>query len=319
MAETPSLPPVQLVLMASGQGSQKPGMGADLMNVAEVRRTFDLASDVLGRDIAALCAADSPEGAEQLSDTRNAQAAIVTLSLAIGRALEARGVRPDALLGFSLGQVSALALGGMVSDEDALRIVAERSRIMGQVADANPGAMTALLKGTPTEVEEACAACAQGEVLVAANYNSPAQTVASGTPAAIERLEKAWKEQGGRASRLATSGAFHSPLMADACEPFASFLETITFAEPAVTIIGNADAAPLTAANVREQMVRHLVSPVRFTDSVDALRAAGASMFAEVGYGGVLSGLVKRCAPDAERACIQDRDTLEAFAEMWAD
>lgn len=313
MSADSALPAIDLVLMASGQGSQRPGMGADLMGVPEVRAVFDLASRVLGCDVAALCAADADPAA--LNDTRNAQAAIATLSIGIGRALEARGVRPDALVGFSLGQVSALALGGMVSDEDALRIVAERSRIMGEVADANPGAMTALLKGTAAEAEEACAACAQGEVLVAANYNSPAQTVVAGTPVAIERVEQAWKARGGRASRLATSGAFHSPLMQPACEPFAAFLDTIGFDEPNIPIIGNADARPLQAATIRDQMVAHLVSPVRFTDSIALLAGAGATTFAEVGFGGVLSGLVKRCAPDAERACIQDAASLEAFVE----
>lgn len=301
------------VLMASGQGSQRPGMGADLLDVPEVAATFALASDVLGRDVAALCA--SGEG---LDDTRNAQAAIATLSIAIGRALEARGVRPDALLGFSLGQVSALALGGMVSDADALRIVRERSRIMGEVADANPGAMSALLKGDPADVEAVCAECARGEVLVAANYNSPAQTVVAGTPAAVERAEAAWKERGGRASRLATSGAFHSPLMADACEPFAAFLEGVSFDEPAVPIVGNADAQPLGAADVRRKLVEHLVSPVRFTDSVAALTAAGAASFVEVGFGGVLSGLVRRCAPEAERFCVQDREGLEGLVAALA-
>ncbi len=304
---------VDTVLMASGQGSQKPGMGADLLDVPEVAATFALASGVLGRDVAALCT-----GGEGLDDTRNAQAAIATLSIAIGRALEARGVRPDALLGFSLGQVSALALGGMVSDADALRIVRERSRIMGEVADANPGVMSAFLKGSPADVEAVCAECAQGDVLVAANYNSPAQTVVAGTPAAVERAEAAWKERGGRASRLATSGAFHSPLMADACEPFAAFLEGVGFSEPAVPIIGNADAAPLSAANVRQKLVEHLVSPVRFTESVELLTAAGATTFAEVGFGGVLSGLVKRCAPDAARPCIQDKASLEEFAASRA-
>ena len=299
------------VFMASGQGSQKPGMGADLMDVPEVAATFELASDVLGRDVAALCAAGDADSAAALADTRNAQAAIATLSIAIGRALMARGLRPDALLGFSLGQVSALALGGMVSDEDAFRIVEARSRIMGEVADANPGAMSALLKGSPEEVEAVCAECGQGEVLAAANYNSPAQTVVAGTLPAIERAEAAWKARGGRASRLATSGAFHSPLMADACEPFAAFLEGVAFDEAAIPIVGNADAQPLSAANVRQKMVEHLVSPVRFTDSVAALTAAGATSFVEVGFGGVLAGLVKRCAPEAERACVQDRASLE--------
>ena len=209
-----------LAFLCSGQGSQKPGMGQDLLDIPEVAATFECASDVFGRDIAALCRAETPEEAETLNDTRNAQAAIATLSIGIGHALMARDVVPGSLVGFSLGQVSALALSGMLTDQQAFELIAERSRIRGEVADANPGCMTALLKGPPEEVEAACAEQAQGDVLAPANYNSPAQVVVAGTVAAIERVEAAWKDAGKRASRLATSGAFHSPLMHDAREPF---------------------------------------------------------------------------------------------------
>ena len=147
--ETPLAPlgPAGLVFMASGQGSQKPGMGADLLDIPEVANVFACASDVLGRDVAALVRDASPE---ELNDTRNAQIAIAALSVGMGRALEARGIVPDALLGFSLGQVSAMVLGGMLAEEDAFALIAERSRLMGEAADANPGVMSALLKITST-------------------------------------------------------------------------------------------------------------------------------------------------------------------------
>ena len=150
--ETPLAPlgPAGLVFMASGQGSQKPGMGADLLDIPEVANVFACASDVLGRDVAALVRDASPE---ELNDTRNAQIAIAALSVGMGRALEARGIVPDALLGFSLGQVSAMVLGGMLAEEDAFALIAERSRLMGEAADANPGVMSALLKITLPEAE----------------------------------------------------------------------------------------------------------------------------------------------------------------------
>ena len=138
------------VLMLSGQGSQKPGMGADLMDLPEVRETFACASDVFGFDVADLALNAEPE---KLNDTRNAQIAIAALSVGMGRALEARGIVPDALLGFSLGQVSAMVLGGMLAEEDAFALIAERSRLMGEAADANPGVMSALLKITLPEAE----------------------------------------------------------------------------------------------------------------------------------------------------------------------
>lgn len=308
----------QLAFLCSGQGSQKPGMGADLLDIPEVAATFDRASEVFGHDIAKLCRAESDEEAAALNDTRNAQAAIATLSIGIGRALMAHGVIPASLVGFSLGQVSALALSGMLTDDQAFALIAERSRIMGEVADANPGCMTALLKGTPEEVEAACAEAAQGDVLAPANYNSPAQVVVAGTVEAIERVEAAWKEAGKRASRLATSGAFHSPLMKAAREPFRNYLETVKFQEPAITVICNTDASPLDASTVRERLVDHLTNPVRFQQSIELLEGRGVNAYVEVGFGGVLANLVKRCAPSAARLCVQDHASFDECVSAYA-
>lgn len=306
------LGPHGLVFMASGQGSQKPGMGADMLDVPEVATTFECASDVLGRDVAALVRDASPE---ELNDTRNAQIAISALSIGMGWALMARGVVPDALLGFSLGQISAMVLGDMLAEEAAFALIAERSRLMGEAADANPGVMSALLKMTLPEAEELCAACAEGEVLVPANLNGGGQIVMAGTPAAVSRAEEAWAASKGRFSRLATSGGFHSPLMAPAAEPFAAYLAGVDFRESAVPVIGNVQAAPLTADGARAELVAHLTSPVQFEASVAKLQAAGAQMFAEVGFGGVLANLVKRIDRAAPRAAIQDRASFDAFIE----
>lgn len=316
--ETPLAPlgGAGLVFMASGQGSQKPGMGADLLDVPEVAATFACASDVLGRDVAALV---READAEELNDTRNAQMAISALSIGIGRALAARGVVPDALLGFSLGQVSAMALAGMLTDEAAFALIAERSRLMGEAADANPGVMSAFLKITLPEAEELAAACAEGDVLVPANLNGGGQIVMAGTPAAIARAEEAWAARKGRFSRLATSGAFHSPLMAPAAEAFGAYLAGVDFAEPAVLVIGNVHAAPLTAAGARDELVAHLTSPVQFEASVQKLQAAGAAMFAEVGFGGVLANLIKRIDRSASRACVQDAASFDQFVEEWKE
>lgn len=306
------LGPHGLVFMASGQGSQKPGMGADMLDVPEVATTFECASDVLGRDVAALVRDASPE---ELNDTRNAQIAISALSIGMGWALMARGVVPDALLGFSLGQISAMVLGDMLAEEAAFALIAERSRLMGEAADANPGVMSALLKMTLPEAEELCAACAEGEVLVPANLNGGGQIVIAGTPTAVARAEEAWAARKGRFSRLATSGGFHSPLMASAAEPFAAYLAGVDFRESAVPVIGNVQAAPLTADGARAELVAHLTSPVQFEASVAKLQAAGAQMFAEVGFGGVLANLVKRIDRAAPRAAVQDRASFDAFIE----
>ena len=158
-----------------------------------------------------------------------------------------------------------------------------------------------------------CEECAQGQVLVPANFNCPGQIVIAGEPAAVARAEEAWAQAGKRSSRLATSGAFHSPLMAEAAEALAAYLEGVEFSEPRVPLICNVEAAPLDVADARERLVRHLTSPVRFDQSVAALRAAGADTFVEVGFGGVLANLVKRIDKTASRACVQDRASFEAY------
>ena len=303
------------VFLFSGQGSQKPGMGADLMDVPEVRAMFACASEVLGFDVADLVLnADAAE----LNDTRNAQPALCVLSVAVARALMARGVQPAAVLGFSLGQVSALAVSGMLTDEATFALVKVRSQLMAEAAAAHPGAMSALLKADEDGVQALCEQCAEGDVLVPANFNCPGQIVIAGTPAAVERAEAAWAEAGKRSSRLATSGAFHSPLMASAAEGMAAYLESVEFSEARVPLVCNVTARPLSAADARENLVRHLTSPVRFDASVAALAAAGADTFVEVGFGGVLANLVKRIDKTATRACVQDRASFDALLAAQA-
>ena len=156
------------VFMFSGQGAQKPGMGESLFRVPEVKAVLDCASDVLGYDVAALM---TSAPAEKLNDTRYAQPATCALSVGIASALQARGVQPQAVLGFSLGQVSALAVSGMLTYEETFSFVAERARLMAQAAAERPGVMSALLKADGESVEQLCEECAQGQVLVPANFN----------------------------------------------------------------------------------------------------------------------------------------------------
>lgn len=307
------LEPGRPVLMLSGQGAQRAGMGADVRAVPEVAAALACASEVVGRDLAA-----ASDDAAALADTAVAQPALCALSVGLARALEARGVLPSAVLGFSLGQVGALAVTGMISDEEAFALVKARSSFMSEAARERPGAMSALLRAEPGAVEELCAACARDEVLVSANFNAPGQIVISGDAAAVARAEEAWAAAGGRSSRLATAGAFHSPLMAPAAERLDAYLAGVAFAEPAVPLIENGTAAPLAAADARAALVRHLTGPVLFQQSVEALAAAGASAFVEAGFGGVLTNLVKRTARDAVRACVQDAASLGECVRAYA-
>ena len=155
-------------------------------------------------------------------------------------------------------------------------------------------------------------------MLVPANYNSPGQIVISGTPDAVARAEEAWAAEGKRFARLATSGAFHSPLMADAAEKLAEYLAGVEFSEPAIPLVCNVDASPLSAACAREHLAEHLTHPVRFQQSVEALEEQGHTTFWEVGFGGVLENLVKRIDRKASRACVQDLASFDAALESLA-
>lgn len=197
------------VFMFSGQGAQKPGMGESLFCVSEVKAVLDCASDVLGYDVAELM---TSAPAEKLNDTRYAQPATCALSVGIASALQARGAQPQAVLGFSLGQVSALAVSGMLTYEETFSFVAERARLMAQAAAERPGVMSALLKAEEESVAQLCEGCAQGQVLVPANFNCPGQIVISGELAAVERAEAAWEAAGKRYARLATSRRFPQPV-----------------------------------------------------------------------------------------------------------
>lgn len=291
------------IFACAGQGVQKPGMGWLLAWNDAAREVYEAASSVFGYDVWKLT---QTAAQDELNLTKNAQPALVTLEIAEAHALMAAGVQPDAVLGFSLGQIAALEISGMLSLEDTFRLTARRGAAMDRAAEKNPGAMAAVLKLSAAEVEDLCAELAQGDVLVAANYNSPQQTVVCGTVEAIDRLEKAAAARKIRVSRLATSGAFHSPLMEGAAAELAEFLATLTFNEPRVPLIANHTAEPLTAAQAPEALALHLTHPVRFQESVEKLAADGFDRFVEVGPGGVLSGLVRRIDRSLERVSAED-------------
>ena len=279
------------VWMLPGQGAQKPGMGADLLELPQVAQTFGLASDVLGVDLADLSRNGS---AEDVSRPFNAQALTMAVSVGTGRFLQANGLVPSAVLGFSLGQIGALALAGVLSDEQAFRLLKVRATAMAAACEQVPGGMLALLGADAQDAEELCKECAGGEVLLPANYNCPGQIVISGTEAAIERASARWKELGNKASRLNTSGAFHSPLMEQAAEAVAEACADLDFREPEVPLICNTDARPFRANEAAARLAAQVKSPVRFSQSVEYLIAQGETDFLEVGFGAVLNGLVKR-------------------------
>lgn len=306
---------MNLVFLFSGQGSQKPGMGADLMGVPEVASSFECASDVLGYDLADLVATASPE---KLNDTRYAQPALCVLSVGIARALIARGVVPAAVLGFSLGQVSALAVSGMLSEEETYRFVKARAEFMAEAASAHAGAMSALLKADDEAVRTVCESCAQGDVLVPANYNSPGQIVISGTPDAVARAEEAWLLRASVSRALPRRAPSTARLWPTRPKSSPSTWRVLSSASlpSRLSAMSMRRRFPLPApASISRSTLR---IRVRFQQSVEALEEQGHTTFWEVGFGGVLENLVKRIDRKAVRACVQDRASFDAALESLA-
>lgn len=292
----------------SGQGSQKPGMGAGVLSDSAAAEVFECAGDHFGFDV---YEAMQDEDAQRLNRTDRAQAAIVTLSVALACALKARGIAPTCVLGFSLGQISALAVSGMLSLDQTFALAARRAALMDEAAKSAEGAMSALLGADADAVKGLCEECAQGEVLVPANFNCPGQIVISGTLGAIGRAEERWAQGKGRFARLATSGAFHSPLMEEASRGLADYLESVEFSSASIPLVDNVTARPLEADRAKELLCAHLVSPVRFEESVRfASEEFGVDRFVEVGFGGVLVGLVRRIDRQAERVRVESLEDL---------
>ena len=279
-----------------GQGSQFPGMGKALYErSAEAREMMDKANEILGFPITDIMFG---EDAEALKATRVTQPAIFIHSVVLARCsgLEA----PAMAAGHSLGEFSALAAAGAMDFEDALRLVAVRASAMQKCCEQVPGTMAAVIK-LPTEtVEEICASCAG--LVIPANYNSEGQIVISGEAEAVAEACAKMKEAGAkRALPLAVSGAFHSPLMEPARLELAEAIGKTPFLVPVCPIYQNVTALPSTDPEViKDNLLRQLTSPVRWTQTVQNMVADGADSFLEIGPGTVLQGLVKRIAPEVE-------------------
>jgi [acyl-carrier-protein] S-malonyltransferase len=288
----------RLALLFPGQGSQFVGMGKALCGVSSAARAvFEEADEALGFSLSALCF-EGPE--EELKRTANTQPAILTHSVAAWRDLQARF--PDRLegvafaAGHSLGEYSANVAAGALSFADAVLLVRQRGLFMQEAVPQGVGAMAAIVGLPPEEVEAACREAAQGEVVSAANFNSPEQTVIAGTAAAVARASAACTARGAkRAIPLAVSAPFHCALMAPARERLRPLLEATRFSDVAVPVVTNVDARPETRASaLSDALARQVDAAVRWVESVRALAAEGVDRGLEVGPGNVLAGLVRR-------------------------
>ena len=302
-----------------GQGSQYAGMGKDLAAAYPVaRRVFDDIDEALGFSISDLCF-EGPD--EQLKLTENTQPAILAVSCAIHAVLEDSGaVRRDLVAGHSLGEYSAIVSVGGLSPAEAASLVRMRGRFMQQAVPAGMGGMAAMIGPSVEEVRALCEEAAQGEILSVANINAPGQVVIAGTKAGVDRAIALAKARGvRRALPLPVSAPFHCDLMKPAEEQLRPLLDAAPFKDLWVSLISNVDASPIgTATAVRNALLRQVVSPVRWVESVEKMVSMGVRRFVEIGPGSVLTGLIKRIDPIAELINVSDVPSLEAFVAQTA-
>ncbi|MDD2533890.1 MAG: ACP S-malonyltransferase [Eubacteriales bacterium] len=298
----------------AGQGSQYVGMGTQLAAENDAARAvYAQAAEIVGVDLLTLDEA-------MLSQTRYAQLAIVTLSLAAHAALQATGglEGPVAYAGFSLGEYTALAAAGILTLKDVLHLVMERSQLMQMASEQNPGAMYAVLGLADAAIETVLDADSYKNKVFPVNYNCPGQLVIAGSVDAAAAAAESLKAAGAkRALKLNVSGAFHTRFMAPAAPGLSAYAATLTFNSPTGKLFSNRSGTEVAAAvNWPEYLADHLCNAVRWTDEVRAIEQAGATTFIEIGPGKVLSGLIKKISPTAVITNVEDATSLAATQSL---
>ena len=301
-----------------GQGSQAVGMGKALADQFEIcAKTFAEADAALKEPLSDLIF-NGP--ADRLTLTENTQPAILTMSVAVWRLLESKGVKPAFVAGHSLGEYSAHVAAGTLTFGDAVRLVRNRGRYMQEAVPVGQGAMAAILGLDETGVNQACAEAAQGEVVSAANLNGSGQIVIAGTAAAVARASERAKARGARrAVPLPVSAPFHCALMKPAEERLAPELRAVPAQDPRIPVIANVDAEPKrTAGAAIDALIRQVSSPVRWESVVQRLASEGVTRYVEVGPGKALSGMIKRIADGATILNVEGPGDLPAIEALFS-
>ena len=305
-----------VAFLFAGQGAQHPAMGVDLIEASPAAAEVFAIADEVRPGTSEQCRSASKE---ELSQTVNTQPCVFVHDLAAATALRERGVVPAACAGFSLGEVAALTFAGAFDARAGFELVCERAALMAAAAERHPGGMRAVIKLDAAQVENL--AKQAGENCWPVNYNSPQQTVVAGAPEALQELDVLVKEAGGRAMKVAVSGAFHSPYMAEATEGLATYIQDGRAPSPLlIPVMANMTAAPYPAdpQAASEVLANQVSHAVRWVDTLHVLQDQGIDTFIEVGPGKTLSGLVKRTLSDVRVYSCETAEQVAAIADELA-
>ncbi|HAB95255.1 MAG TPA: [acyl-carrier-protein] S-malonyltransferase [Enterococcus sp.] len=299
---------MKTAFLFSGQGAQYPKMGEELYHQeAIVRETFEQASTILGYDMAELCFTEN----ERLNQTEYTQPAILTVSTAFWRLLDAQGIEADAVAGLSLGEYTALVASGALDFQTAVALVQKRGRYMANAAPAGVGKMVAVMNTPAETIEQICKEASQAGIVTPANYNTPQQIVIGGEVPAVDKAVELLQAAGTkRVIPLNVSGPFHTALLEPASQQLAQELAQITFDELQVPVISNTTTQPMQQDQIKELLTLQVKSPVRFYESIATLKQLGIQQVIEIGPGKVLSGFMKKIDKEIQTARVEDSQTL---------